>query len=172
MHDAPASAAVQREATLDALVERIYPATGWGPGATELEAGRFVRRMADSSTGRGEDYYQAEPFHPGDDRSRGWQWRESPQRMLDDGLDRLDLWARATRDVSFDRLVPAEQDQAIAQLEAGSFAGFLPGASRAFFDLVHGWVFDALFVAPAQGSYSLDSVWAHLDPAGAPDRRV
>jgi gluconate 2-dehydrogenase gamma chain len=165
-----------RDATLDALVERIYPETDWGPGASRLEVAKFIRRMADSSTGRGEDYYQAEPFHPSDDRSRGWQWRETPQQLLDTGLDRLDTWAReyhsneATEGTSFARLSVALQEQAIAELEAGSFAEFPLGAARAFFDLVHSGVFDALFVAPALGSYSLDSVWTRLDPESAPNQ--
>jgi Gluconate 2-dehydrogenase subunit 3 len=156
-----------REQTLTALVEQIYPPSDWGSGARELGVAVTVRALADNPAGRGEDSYRGEPFSTSYQPEFGWQWRATPLEALDHGLDAVQSWSYANYGVSFADLDEGTQIRAIEALEADAMAGFELVAARAFFDLLSGWVFDALFVVPTLGSYSLDAVWARLGLGGS-----
>lgn len=151
-----------RESTLAALVEQVFPASAWGPGARELGVAELVRELADSPAGRGMDSYRQPPFADADVPGLGWQWTATPSEALEHGLDVVRMWSISTHGTDFADLPPAEQTAAVAALEDGSLPGFELVSAAAFFDLLYGYVFDALFVVPASGGYSLDAVWDRL----------
>jgi Gluconate 2-dehydrogenase subunit 3 len=151
-----------REATLGALVDQIYPETGWGPGARQLGVVKVVRELATGPAGRGQDSYRKPPFAEADVPGLGWQWKATFLEALDYGLDVVEQWSLDSHGVPFADLPPAEQSRAVAALEDGTAPGFQLVSSRAFFELLYGYVFDALFVTPTSGGYSLDAVWDRL----------
>lgn len=157
----PAGSGV-REPTLAALVEQIFPASDWGPGARELGVAELVREVADSPASRGADSYRQPPFADADVPGLGWQWTATPSEALEHGLDIVRMWSFDTHGTDFADLPSAEQAAAVTALEGGSFPGFVLVSAAAFFDLLYGYVFDALFVVPASGGYSLDAVWDRL----------
>lgn len=158
------------EPTLAALVEQIFPASDWGPGARELGVAELVRELADSPAGSGADSYRQPPFADADVQGLGWQWAATPSEALEHGLDVVRTWSLGTHGTDFADLPSAEQAAAVTALEGGSFPGFVLVSAAAFFELLYGYVFDALFVVPASGGYSLDAVWDRLGvrrhPAG------
>jgi hypothetical protein len=135
-----------RAPTLAALVERIFPESSWGPGARQLGLAELVWELASSPAGRGQD----------------WQWKATPLDALEHGLDVVQKWSLGTHEMAFADLPSAEQVYAVSALEGGSLPGFQLVSATAFFDLLYGYVFDALFVVPTSGGYSLDAVWDGL----------
>jgi gluconate 2-dehydrogenase gamma chain len=165
--NAPSSAA---QATLNALVERIYPETSGAPGAGQLGLAATVWALASGPAGRGLDSYRQPPFAGTDVPGLGWQWQATFLEALEHGLDVVHQWSVATHGVAFVELAPAEQEHAVARLEAGTMPGFELVSAAAFFELLYGYVFDALFVVPASGGYSLDAVWGRLGVGPEPGR--
>jgi gluconate 2-dehydrogenase gamma chain len=151
-----------REATLAALVDQIFPPSNWGPGARQLGLAELVWELAGSPAGRGQDSYRQPPFADADVPGLGWQWRASPLEGLEHGLDVVGTWSLGTHGAAFADLPSAEQSAAVTALDDGSFPGFDLVSAASFFDLLYGYVFDALFVVPASGGYSLDAVWDRL----------
>jgi gluconate 2-dehydrogenase gamma chain len=151
-----------RKATLAALAEQIFPASDWGPGASELGLAELVWQLAVSPASRGRDAYHQPPFADADVPGLGWQWRATPLEAFEHGLDVVGTWSLGIHGAAFADLAPAEQTAAVIALEDGSFPGFELVSAASFFDLLYGYVFDALFVVPASGGYSLDAVWDRL----------
>jgi hypothetical protein len=158
------------QATLEALVEQIYPETCWGPGAARLGLAATVWALASGPAGRGLDSYRQPPFAGMDVPGLGWQWQASFLEALEHGLDVVHQWSVAAHGITFAELGPAEQEHAVARLEDGTMPGFELVSAAAFFELLYGYVFDALFVVPASGGYSLDAVWGRLGVGPEPGR--
>lgn len=156
------AASGSREATLAALAEQIFPESGWGPGARQLGLAELVWVLASSPAGRGQDSYRQPPFADTAVPGLGWQWQATPLEALEHGLDVVQKWSLDTHERAFAALPPAEQVYAVSALEGGSLPGFQVVSATAFFDLLYGYVFDALFVVPTSGGYSLDAVWDRL----------
>ncbi|WP_213765585.1 gluconate 2-dehydrogenase subunit 3 family protein [Caballeronia sp. dw_19] len=148
--------------TLNALVERMYPSTDWGPGASELNVASDIIAHLGGPFGTGEDSYAGLPFVPDADPAMGWQTRRSRRDALLDGLDMLQHWSTNVDGLAFDRLPAETQDELIKQLEQGKFPGFEGKEAQDFFSLVLDEVFTALFVTPALGEYGLASAWKRL----------
>jgi len=151
-----------REATLAALVEQIFPPSDWGPDARQLDLAELVWELAGSPAGRGQDSYRQPPFADADVPGLGWQWRATPLEALEYGLDVVRTWSLGTHGAAFADLPSAEQGTAVAALDDGSFPGFDRVSAASFFELLYGYVFEALFVVPTSGGYSLDAVWDRL----------
>jgi gluconate 2-dehydrogenase gamma chain len=166
----PAGPAVlgARDATLGALVDQLYPETDWGPGARQLGVARTVRELAGSPAGRGQDSYRQPPFAEADVPGLGWQWQATFLEALDHGLDAVQRWSLERHRASFADLPPVTQAGAIAALEDGTLPGFELVSAQAFFKLLHGYVFDALFVLPTSGAYALDAAWSRLGIGAGP----
>jgi gluconate 2-dehydrogenase gamma chain len=158
----PTAAPDAREATLAALVEQIFPPSDWGPGARQLDLAEMVWELAGSPAGRGQDSYRQPPFADADVPGLGWQWLATPLEALEYGLDAVRTWSLGTHGAAFADLRSAEQATAVAALDDGSFPGFDLVSAASFFDLLYGYVFEALFVVPTSGGYSLDAVWDRL----------
>lgn len=166
----PAGPAVlgARDATLGALVDQLYPETDWGPGARALGVARTVRELAGGPVGRGQDSYRQPPFADADVPGLGWQWQATFLEALEHGLDAVQRWSLERHRVPFADLPSATQAVAVAALEDGTLPGFELVSAQAFFGLLQGYVFDALFVLPASGAYALDAAWARLGIGAGP----
>jgi gluconate 2-dehydrogenase gamma chain len=97
---------------LEAVVDRLIPSDGLGPGARDARAAHYI------------------------DRALGGALASSRQTYLA-GLSALDRYALASRGTGFLELSAADQDSVLMDVEAGSVTpGIFAGSSAQFFGLV------------------------------------
>jgi gluconate 2-dehydrogenase gamma chain len=113
-------------ATLEAVVARLIPADGNGPGALEAGAARYIDRELGLALAPQRPAYAA-------------------------GLAALEAFARAQAGgVSFAALPAERQDELLTLVEQNRAPGFTPSSS-AFFDLVLGHTLEGTFGDPHYG---------------------
>jgi gluconate 2-dehydrogenase gamma chain len=112
-------------ATLEAVVARLIPADGNGPGALEAGAARYIDRALGA---------ELATLRPG----------------FASGLAALDAYARA-QGGSFAALAPEKQDALLTDLEQDRAPGFAPSSSSAFFELVLQSTIEGTFGDPHYG---------------------
>ena len=110
--------------TLHAIVARLIPTDGNGPGATEARAAEYIDRALGGALAPSRDAYRI-------------------------GLAALDTYTRASRKASFAELPGAEQDAVLRELETDTAAGF-PG-SAIFFNLLLTHTIQGTFGDPYYG---------------------
>ena len=110
--------------TLHAIVARLIPTDGNGPGATEARAAEYIDRALGGALAPSRDAYRI-------------------------GLAALDAYTRASRKASFAELPGAEQDAVLRELETDTAAGF-PG-SAIFFNLLLTHTIQGTFGDPYYG---------------------
>jgi gluconate 2-dehydrogenase gamma chain len=112
-------------ATLEAVVARLIPADGNGPGALEAGAARYIDGALGDALASQRPAYAA-------------------------GLAALEAFARAQAGASFAALPAGRQDELLALVEQNEAAGFTPSSS-VFFDLVLGHTLEGTFGDPHYG---------------------
>ena len=110
--------------TLQAIVARLIPTDGNGPGATEARAAQYIDRALGGALAPFRDAYRI-------------------------GLAALDGYARASRTASFAQLPGAEQDAVLRELETDTAAGF--AGSAIFFNLLLAHTIQGTFADPYYG---------------------
>jgi gluconate 2-dehydrogenase gamma chain len=112
-------------ATLEAVVARLIPADGNGPGALEAGAARYIDGALGDALAVQRPAYTA-------------------------GLAALEAFARAQTGASFAALPAGRQDELLALVEQNRATGFT-ASSSAFFDLVLGHTLEGTFGDPHYG---------------------
>jgi gluconate 2-dehydrogenase gamma chain len=115
--------AVEGEA-LRAIVARLIPTDGNGPGAAEARSAQYIDRALGGFLAPSRDAYRV-------------------------GLAALDGYARASRKASFAQLSGAEQDAVLRELETDTAAGF--AGSAIFFNLLLTHTIQGTFGDPYYG---------------------
>ena len=110
--------------TLQAIVARLIPTDGNGPGATEARAAQYIDRALGGALAPSRNAYRI-------------------------GLAALDGYARASRTASFAQLPGAEQDAVLRELETDTAAGF--AGSAIFFNLLLTHTIQGTFADPYYG---------------------
>jgi gluconate 2-dehydrogenase gamma chain len=110
--------------TLQAIVARLIPTDGNGPGATEARSAEYIDRALGGALGPSRDAYRI-------------------------GLAALDGYTRASRKASFAQLPGAEQDAVLRELETDTAAGF--AGSAIFFNLLLTHTIQGTFGDPYYG---------------------
>jgi gluconate 2-dehydrogenase gamma chain len=110
--------------TLEAIVARLIPADGNGPGAAEAHAARYIDRALADALAAFRDTYSA-------------------------GLSSVDTYARSSRGAPFHQLSPENQDAVLTAMERNAISGF-PG-SAGFFNLVLSHTIQGTFCDPFYG---------------------
>jgi gluconate 2-dehydrogenase gamma chain len=95
---------------LDAIVARLIPSDGSGPGAIEAMASHYIDHALGGALASSKAAYSA-------------------------GLAALDRYARSSRGAPFAQLSPTDQDSVLIDVETGAATGFT-GSSAAFFATV------------------------------------
>ena len=112
-------------ATLQAVVARLIPADGRGPGALEAGAATYIDRALAGPLAAALETYRS-------------------------GLAALDRYAQSARGRAFAALDPADQDGLLRDVEANAATEFGSGASG-FFNLVLTHTIQGTFSDPAHG---------------------
>jgi gluconate 2-dehydrogenase gamma chain len=111
--------------TLDAIVARIIPSDGNGPGAREAGAARYIDRALGGALAGSRELYRS-------------------------GLAAVDRYAQASKGAPFARLAPADQDAVLTDMENDVATGFTPSAET-FFNLVRAHTIQGTFCDPYYG---------------------
>jgi gluconate 2-dehydrogenase gamma chain len=156
----PAEAAV-----VMAAVARIFPADASGPGAKEGGVIIYIDRLLNGPYGSDRHRYTQPPFEGGIPEV-GYQGKATPAEIYREGLKGL---------AGFDSLSPAEQDQALTQIESSVFFSLLRQHTieGMFCDPIHGGNVDMLgwqllgFPGPRMSNY--EDVDRHFGAAFRPD---
>ena len=130
-------------ATLEAIVARLIPTDENGPGATEARAAYYIDRALGDALAPSREAYTA-------------------------GLAAVDALARRTKNATFARLAPQEQDDILQEMESGHAAGFTPNSSK-FFELVRTHTLEGTFCDPHYGGNAGFIGW---DLIGYPGIRI
>jgi gluconate 2-dehydrogenase gamma chain len=154
-----------------AVADRIFPADGGSPSATELGAVEFIDAQLAGPWGQGDRLYRQGPFFPSPDGGHGWQSPLSPAEAYRHGLLTLDLLAHFRHGAVFAELVPDVQDALLSLCERGETNadfGENLGADE-FFVLLRTNVVEALFADPRHGGNRDGRGWRWL---GFPESRA
>jgi gluconate 2-dehydrogenase gamma chain len=135
--------AATESGTLNAVLNRLIPTDGSGPGATEAQVGRYIDRAL------------AGPFKDA-----------APAYAA--GLAALDDYAVSKYGAAFAALPPATQDLVLGDLEAKRATGFVPDSS-AFFEMVRMHALQGMFSDPVRGGNAKFAGW---DLIGYPGIRM
>ena len=130
-------------ATLEAIVARLIPTDENGPGATEARAAYYIDRALGDALAPSREAYAT-------------------------GLAAVDALAGRTKNATFARLAPQEQDDILREMEGGIAAGFAPNAST-FFELVRTHTLQGTFCDPHHGGNASFVGW---DLIGYPGVRI
>jgi gluconate 2-dehydrogenase gamma chain len=99
-----------------AATSRIFPSDEEGPGAKEAGVAIFIDRQLAGPWGRDGHRYTHPPFDETAAEEFGNQGAATPQQIYREGLKQI---------AGFDRLAPAEQDEALKKIEKGAFFNLL-----------------------------------------------
>ena len=109
---------------LQAIVARLIPTDGNGPGATEARAAHYIDRALSGALGSSRQAYRV-------------------------GLAALDDYTRASKNAPFAQLLGVEQDAVLRELETDAAAGF--AGSAIFFNLLLAHTIQGTFGDPYYG---------------------
>ena len=130
-------------ATLEAISGRLIPTDASGPGAIEAQAARYIDRALGGALASSREAYRA-------------------------GLAALDRHAQTSKGAPFLRLLPADQDAVLGDIERNAATGFTPSAA-AFFGLVLSHTIQGTFCDPHYGGNVNFAGW---DLIGYPGVRI
>ncbi|HEX4520625.1 MAG TPA: gluconate 2-dehydrogenase subunit 3 family protein [Gaiellaceae bacterium] len=128
-------------AVLEAILDRLIPADGNGPGAVEAGVATFVERTLDAETAEVRATYAS-------------------------NLAALDAWAREAHATGFAALSAATRDEMLRLLEQGSVGGFSP-SPEVFFELVRTQGIQGMFADPRHGGNAGHAGWDLIGFPGA-----
>jgi gluconate 2-dehydrogenase gamma chain len=129
-----------RRLVLDALVERLLPADGFGAGARDAGVGGYVERAL------------AGPY-----REQAAAYARA--------LDAVEAYARTSAKCGFAALDPARQDEIVALLEQNALPG-LDESDGPFFELLRRHTIEGMFGDPRWGGNAGGAGWALLGYPG------
>jgi gluconate 2-dehydrogenase gamma chain len=111
--------------TLEAICARLIPSDMNGPGAAEARAAHYIDRALTGPLRASRDAYAA-------------------------GLAAIDVYAQASKGVTFAKLSPRDQDAVLTDMEKNVATGFWPNAAT-FFALVRAHTIQGTFCDPYYG---------------------
>ena len=137
-------------ACIEALVSRLIPTDGLGPGAREAGVAGFIDNQLAGSFGRGERWYMQGPFADGLE-TQGYQGERSPAELYRAAIAALDEHCRQNFDGSvFAELGEDEQDAILTQIEDEELE-FDDVSGAAFFALLQENTIEGFFSDPVYG---------------------
>lgn len=151
---------------LSALVERLIPADGQGPGATDAGVAEFIDRQMGQPYGFGALWFMQAPFVPTAAEEFGYQLAQSPRDLYRQGLAAVAQAVQVQHGKAFTALAPAEQDAVLTALEAGTLAiGAVP--PKTFFAQLLTNTREGYFCDPKHGGNKNMAAWAMVGFPGA-----
>lgn len=154
---------------VEALVARIIPSDGDGPGAIEAGVPNYMDKALGGLWGAGENLYKSGPFDPKAIPQLGYQLPYTPADLFRRALQGLnDHFKSSGR--TFASMSPDEQDVFIAEQLEGGAIGELNGIpAKEFFDQLLEYTVQGYFCDPAYGGNRDMVAWKAIGFPGAYD---
>src|SRR6195256_251690 len=114
-----------------AAVDTLIPADELTPSGTDVGLASFIDRQLAGGFGNGARLYRQGPFLPAKPEF-GYQLALSPREFFRAGVEQTNAWTTKTYGKEFDRLTPAQREEALKAVESGK-ADFNGGFTSAFF---------------------------------------
>lgn len=161
----------ERARVVGAAADRLFPADGDSPAATDLGVVDYIDGQLAGPWGRGERLFRQGPFLAPVDEGHGWQSPMTPAEAYAHGLDALDGLARERHGAGFAEIPAEAQDALLRACERGEAdADFGPNfTAAAFFALLRTNVVEGLFGDPRYGGNRDYGGWRWL---GFPEERA
>ncbi|MEO6854713.1 MAG: gluconate 2-dehydrogenase subunit 3 family protein [Rhodoferax sp.] len=151
---------------LSALVARLIPADGEGPGAVEAGVPEFIDRQMGQPYGYGALWFMQAPFVPTAAEEFGYQLAQSPRDLYRQGLAALAQAVQQQHGKPFPELAAADQDAVLTALEAGTLA--LSGVpTKVFFSQLLTNTREGYFCDPKHGGNKNMAAWKMIGFPGA-----
>ena len=137
-------------AAVEAIVDRLIPPDGSGPGGKGAGCAVFIDRQLAGSFGDSSHFYMSAPFANGTP-SQGPQSPIVPKERYRTSLAALNVYCKATfTGKSFAALGTAQQDQVLSGLEKDEIK-LSDGGGREFFDTILENTMEGFFADPIYG---------------------
>jgi len=153
-------------AFIGAVADAMIPADALSPSGSECGVVTYVDRQLAGAYGAGARLYRAGPFRPSGP-GQGYQLPLTPLEYFRAGIAAADEWCRKSRGKPFDALAPAERDDVLKAIEAGT-AAFGGLASKPFFAALLQIVMEGFFADPVYGGNRDKASWRMIGYPGLP----
>lgn len=151
---------------LRALVDRMIPASGDGPGSLEAGVDAFIDAQMNTPYAHGGLWYMQAPFTPAAAPEFGYQFHMVPRELYRCALAGLDQAAQAQHKKVLADLEPAQIDAIIGALEQGNVdIGEVP--PKTFFGQLLANTREGYFCDPVHGGNKDMAAWRMIGFPGA-----
>lgn len=152
-------------ATVEAIVDRLIPADELSVGGKDAGCAVFIDRQLHGFYGTFARLYMEGPFREGT-TEQGDQSPLVPQQRYRQGIAALNRYVQKTSQKNFTQLTPAQQDDLLLAMEAGTvhFDGF---DAQSFFLSILNNAMEGFFADPIYGGNRDMASWKMLGFPGA-----
>ena len=151
-------------AFIQAAVDTFIPADELSPSGTDCGVAVFIDRELAGAYGRGAKLYRSGPFFKGKPE-HGYQLPLTPHEFFRASIADANTWMKKTYGKEFDRLTPAQRDEALKTMDAGK-AEF-PNA-KMFFEQLYAMTMEGFFADPIYGGNRNKVAWKMIGYPGLP----
>jgi gluconate 2-dehydrogenase gamma chain len=149
---------------LESAVDRLIPADGKWPGATEAGVVNYIDLQMGGAWGKGDLIYRHGPFRKGS-WTQGYQLEYTPAELFRRSIGAINA-SFSSQGTTFTQLSPTEKDAYLAKLERGDFD--LDGVpSDVFFNFLWKHTQEGFFADPMYGGNKDKVAWKMLGFPGA-----
>jgi len=145
--DSPLILNATENAFVQAVVDTFIPADGLSPSGTDCGVAVFIDRQLAGAYGRGAKLYRSGPYFKGKPE-HGYQLPLTPYEFIRAGIADANAWTQKTYGKEFDRLTPAQRDEALKVMDAGK-AEFIN--AKMFFEQLYALTIEGFFADPIYG---------------------
>jgi gluconate 2-dehydrogenase gamma chain len=155
------------QAFVKAAVDTIIPADDLTPSGTDCGLATFIDRQLAGGFGNGAKLYRQGPFMAGKPEL-GYQLALSPREFFRTGITAANEWTKKTYGKEFDRLTPAQREEAFTAMETGKAAFDAGFTSAFFFDNFLQLTMEGFFADPMYGGNRDKIAWKMIGFPGLP----
>jgi gluconate 2-dehydrogenase gamma chain len=150
-----------------AAADTLIPADNLTPSGSDCGVAVFIDRQLAGGFGNGARLYRSGPYFPAKPE-HGYQLSLSPREFFRAGIEETNAWTKKTYGKEFDRLTPAQREEAMKALESGK-ADFGGGFTSAFFfDQLLQLAMEGFFADPIYGGNKDKVAWKMIGFPGLP----
>ena len=153
-------------AFLSAAYDIFIPADQYSPSGTDCGLVVYMDRQLAGAWGTGARFYRSGPFITGKPE-QGYQLNLTPRDYFAAGIAAANEWSRHIYGKDFDRLDPAQREEALKTMDAGK-AEFTNFNSKYFFELLYQSAMEGFFADPIYGGNRDKVSWKMVGYPGLP----
>jgi len=151
---------------INAVVDRLVPAGGKGPGGVEAGVPEFIDRQMEMPYGHGGTTYMQGPFQRDLPATLGYQLPYTPRDLYRKGIASADKACRAAHGMPFHLLAIEQQDAFLGLMEKGGIGEAEPPLAAVFAQLLEN-THEGYFADPMYGGNRDMGAWKSIGFPGA-----